>query len=159
MDKEEQKPPIGRPTKFTDYIQCKIQRLAPLGLTNKQLAAAIDVTETTLYNWQLEHKAFFEELTRSKRNANKIVAASMYQAAIGFSVEEDKIFCTDGKVTTVRTIKNYPPDMKAVALWLKNREPDKWRDKIDHEHTGEGGGPIKTSIEVVFIGKDKQSNG
>lgn len=137
MENEEEQPGPGRPSKFTDYVRAKLQRLALLGLTDKQLAASVDVTEITLYNWKKENPDFFKALTRNKKSANKVVAASLYQAACGYSVEEDKIFCTDGKVTTVRTIKQYPPDTKAIALWLKNREPDKWRDKVDVSHDGE----------------------
>jgi hypothetical protein len=36
--------------------------------------------------------------------------------------------------------KYYPPDTTACIFWLKNRKPDEWRDKLDHEV----GGLIKT---------------
>lgn len=28
-----------------------------------------------------------------------------------------------------QTMKHVPPDTGAIAIWLKNRRPDKWRDK------------------------------
>lgn len=30
-------------------------------------------------------------------------------------------------------------------------QPKKYGEKVTQEHVGEGGGPIKSSIEVVFI--------
>ncbi len=40
------------------------------------------------------------------------------------------------------TVKHYPPDTQAASLWLRNRQPDKWRDKLTHEHAGPDGGPV-----------------
>ena len=39
------------------------------------------------------------------------------------------------KVTKVVT-KHVAPDVTAQIVWLKNRRPDKWRDKQDVEHSG-----------------------
>jgi len=30
----------------------------------------------------------------------------------------------------------YPPDVNAASLWLRNRQPRLWRDKVEHEHSG-----------------------
>ena len=38
----------------------------------------------------------------------------------------------------------------SMIFYLKNRDPDNWRDKQDLEHSGPGGGPIPT----VAITKD-----
>ena len=32
------------------------------------------------------------------------------------------------------------PDTTAQIFWLKNRRPDRWRDKQDIEHSGQIGG-------------------
>ncbi len=48
----------------------------------------------------------------------------------------------------VPTIKHYPPDTTACIFWLKNRQRDKWRDRLDHEHSGE----VKiTKIETTIV--------
>jgi hypothetical protein len=30
-------------------------------------------------------------------------------------------------------IKEYQPDTTSIIFWLKNRRPDKWRDKTEHD--------------------------
>ncbi|EFB1429709.1 terminase, partial [Escherichia coli] len=51
--------------------------------------------------------------------------------------------------------KYYPPDTTAAIFWLKNRQKDKWRDKVDHELTGKDGGAIQieTSPMSTLFGK------
>ena len=39
-----------------------------------------------------------------------------------------------------RKVKDVAPDTTAQIFWLKNRRPDKWRDKQDVEHSGQIGG-------------------
>ena len=34
-----------------------------------------------------------------------------------------------------RNGKYYPPEVTACIFWLKNRRPDKWRDRQDQRHT------------------------
>lgn len=43
-------------------------------------------------------------------------------------------------VVTKEVIKEVQPDTTAQIFWLKNRQPDKWRDKQDVEHSGQIGG-------------------
>lgn len=52
-------------------------------------------------------------------------------------------------------LKYYPPDTTAAIFWLKNRQKDKWRDKVDHELTGKDGGAIQieTSPMSTLFGK------
>jgi hypothetical protein len=146
-EKKEQKKRGRRTDCFSKYVQAKIQRLAPLGLTNRQIAIAVDVTEQTFYNWQRKYPDFFAELKKCKKSANRVVEASCYLLATGYSVPEDKVFIHEGQPVIVPTIKHYPPDAKAIALWLKNREPEKWREKVDIEHSG------GLKIEVVRYGE------
>ena len=39
-------------------------------------------------------------------------------------------------------IKHYAPDTTAIIYWLKNRQPQNWRDTREIEMTGAGGGPL-----------------
>ena len=32
--------------------------------------------------------------------------------------------------------EHYPPDTQAASLWLRNRQPAKWRDRQEVNHTG-----------------------
>lgn len=43
-------------------------------------------------------------------------------------------------VVTKEVTKEVLPDTTAQIFWLKNRRPDRWRDKQDIEHSGQIGG-------------------
>jgi hypothetical protein len=45
-------------------------------------------------------------------------------------------------------VKCYPPDTAAASLWLRNRQPAKWRDKTDVEHSG-GISLTELAVEIV----------
>ncbi|AJO24794.1 Phage protein [Heyndrickxia coagulans] len=47
-------------------------------------------------------------------------------------------------VLTEEKTKEVAPDVTAQIFWLKNRRPDKWRDKQDIEHSGS----IKNEIDM-----------
>ncbi|MOA55620.1 hypothetical protein D3C78_1794470 [compost metagenome] len=48
-------------------------------------------------------------------------------------------------------VEHYPPDTPAASLWLRNRQPAKWRDKIQTEHSGPDGGPIQARVAIEFV--------
>ena len=54
-------------------------------------------------------------------------------------------------VTKVQTIKHYPPSETAMIFWLKNRDPENWRDRQEVEHSG----GIRTyEFSEIFTPKD-----
>lgn len=53
--------------------------------------------------------------------------------------ERDLFIMSIPKIKTVlekKVVKEVQPDVTAQIFWLKNRRPDKWRDKRDVEHSG-----------------------
>lgn len=122
----------GRPTDYkVEYVE-QAFRLCLLGATDKDMADFFDVCEDTINEWKKVHPEFSESLKRGKIKADAEVANSLYHRALGYEHPEDKIFCTNGEVTTVETIKHYPPDTAAAFIWLKNRAG--WRDKQEVFH-------------------------
>lgn len=103
---------------------------ALLGASDKKMAEFFDVAESTFYLWKNEHPSFSEALSRGKSQADAMVAKSLYHRAIGYSHPETKIATRDGQITdTLDVEKHYAPDTAAASLWLRNRQPDLWRDK------------------------------
>lgn len=124
---------MARPTKYkTEY--CKLAyKLCLLKATDAQIGDALEVDERTINRWKIEYPKFRQSLKDGKEKADADVAKALYHRAVGYSHPEDKIFCTNGVVTTVKTIKHYPPDTAAAFIWLKNRAG--WTDKQETEHT------------------------
>lgn len=137
----------GRPSRYkAEYVE-QAYRLCLLGATDAEMADFFRVTEQTLNNWKKSHPEFFESITRGKLLADAEVAEKLYQRAKGYSHEAVKIFNHQGVEMIVPYVEHYPPDTQAASLWLRNRQPAKWRDKQDIEHSGE----VKTAPPVIQI--------
>jgi hypothetical protein len=75
-------------------------------------------------------------LKAGKEEADSRVEQSLYQRAVGYSFESEKVFCNkDGEVTRVPIVEHVPPDVTACIFWLKNRDPAHWRDAWQLEAT------------------------
>jgi hypothetical protein len=134
----------GRPTKYLPEYDEQAYKLCLLGATDAEMASFFDVDESTINNWKKDYLSFFESIKRGKFTADSNVADSLYKRACGYEHEEDDIKIYTGEVIITPTIKHYPPDPTSLIFWLKNRQPEKWRDKqeIDHSNKGEKFEPI-----------------
>lgn len=128
---------VGRPSKYDDKYCKQAYKLALLGSTDKQLADFFEVNEDTIHEWKKVHPEFSETLKRGKEIADSNVTLSLYKRATGYKTKVDKIFQYEGIPVIVPTIEKYPPDSTSMIFWLKNRQPEKWRDKQDINHSGE----------------------
>jgi hypothetical protein len=57
------------------------------------------------------------------------------------------------EVQEVPYVERYPPDTTAAIFWLKNRQREKWRDRITSEMTGPNDGPVETvnKVEISLV--------
>ena len=137
-----QKPPpkgAGRPTRYRVEFERLGHWMARSGLTNSEIAAELNVAESTLYNWMQRHPRFLEALKEGREEPDRQVEQSLFDRAIGYEYTETKIVKEAGKITRVeRTTKFQNPDTTACIFWLKNRRPDRWRDHqaVQHELKG-----------------------
>lgn len=121
---------IGRPSKFDGINLEQVKKLVLRGWTDLQMAEFFCVDESTWTRWKEKHENFRTALKDWKIEADANVERCLYERATGYSHPEDKIFKPAGEdPTIVPTIKHYPPDTVAGIFWLKNRQPDKWREK------------------------------
>lgn len=124
---------VGRPPKLSEDDLDKILRAARCGLTDKQIAMIWGVTFQTLNNYKTQHPEFFESLKQQKALADVEVIDSLRQRAVGYTCKEEKQFVIKNKVVTHEAVKHYPPDPTSMIFWLKNRQPELFRDKQEHE--------------------------
>lgn len=137
----------GRPSKKDSLDLEQVKHLAVMGWTDEQMAAFFKVDRATWYRWKASDQEFCDALKDWKKEADEKVERSLYERAMGYSHPEDKIFNDQGKPLIVPTVKHYAPDTTAAIFWLKNRQPEQWRDKREHEHTGDG-----LTVQVVKFG-------
>lgn len=135
LKKRHPKPPKlkGRPEKYKDEYADQAQLLCMLGFTDEKLAKFFNTSDVTIRAWKKRHPEFLAALLKGREQASMKVAASLFQLATGYSHPDEKIFVIDGEITRVKTKKFYPPNYKAIALWLKNKFPEEWREKTEIE--------------------------
>lgn len=81
-----------------------LQGWARDGLTDEQIAKNMGITASTLYAWKKTHTEISEALKRGKEVVDYLVENVLFKAAM------------EGNTT-------------AQIFWLKNRRPDKWRER------------------------------
>ena len=128
---------MARPTLYKPEYPDLARKFCLLGATNQKLAEFFEVSIQTIELWIRKHDLFIRAIKEGREEADAKVSESLFNRANGYSCREDKIFCntSTGEVTTVETVKHYPPDATSASFWLKNRQRDYWREKIDVEST------------------------
>ena len=127
---------MGRPSGYIEDLHNDwAWSLAAEGLTDKEIAEKMGIAKSTLNKWKLENQSFSDSLKNGKETIDAQVQKSLYQRAIGYEYKEKKVIVeldNNGNQKPARietTEKLVPPDTTAQIFWLKNRQPDKWRDK------------------------------
>lgn len=125
------KHPGGRPTLYKPEYVTQAARLCSLGLTDQEIADFFEVSVRTLHRWKGEYEEFCHSLSVAKGPADERVERSLFQRAIGYEQEAVKIFMPANAKEPVYAPfrEKIAPDTTAAMFWLKNRQPDKWRDR------------------------------
>lgn len=152
------KHPGGRPPKYEEWITpeglAQITKWAENGLIGKQISHNMGIAYGTLCEWQNKFPELSDAIKIGRRVKDFEVENSLLQRATGYQYEEDVYERTeDGELVVVkRTLKSQAPDVAAQIFWLKNRQPELWRDKVEvqNEHSG--------TIKVEMGDMEKWSN-
>lgn len=131
----EDKLKVGRPTGYKPEF-CEIAANAAIrGATDREIADLLEIDVASLYRYKHSHPEFCEAMRVGKEMCDQRVEASLYHRAVGYSFDAVKIMQDKGRPVIVSYVEHVPPDVGAMTMWLKNRKPTVWRDKIDVEHT------------------------
>lgn len=146
-------------SKYESFVQPKLAVMedwARDGLTDKDIAARLGISEDSLYEYKKRYSEFSEALKRGKEIADRAVENALFKRAVGYSYreiteEQDR----DGNVRTTKIVtKEVAPDTTAQIFWLKNRRPDLWRDKQNVEHSMS---EAVRDIKISFVDKTRRS--
>lgn len=96
----------GRPSKFDERLGEKIVELFEKGKTFRQVCDLVGIHPKTLRIWMKNKAHLRASIKEAKLTADELVETSLFQMAM------------DGDTT-------------AAIFWLKNRQPERWRDKRD----------------------------
>ena len=128
----------------------RLEGWARSGLVDTQIAKNIGIAVQTYYEWTRRFPSFAEAIKKGKAPVDIEVENALLKSALGGTVivkkpvkiktkrqlagkgtiEEEHIEFIDEEVYI-------PPNTTAQIFWLKNRKPDKWRDKQEITSTFE----------------------
>lgn len=123
----------GRPSSYNPAFVRQAQQLCRLGATDQEIADFFEVHVSTIYRWKAEHSDFCEALKSGKESADDRVERSLFHKAVGYSFDAVKIMSYEGAVIEAPYREHVPPDTTAAIFWLKNRRPEAWRDRKEHD--------------------------
>lgn len=102
------------------------------GLTDEQIAKRMRISPSTLYDWENKHSEISEALKKGKDVIDYEVEKALLQRALGYDAQDQRIENSDKDgMKVIQTLRHIPGDTTAQIFWLKNRRPDKWRDRRD----------------------------
>lgn len=131
------------------------------GLTDEQIAKKMGISRSTLNLWKKKFSDISDTVKKGKEVADYQVVNALFRRATGFEYTETvKMPVKDPEtgetklVVAKEIIKEALPDTTAQIFWLKNRCPDKWRDKV--ENAGENKDDNEIQINIVSTKDMKQ---
>ena len=132
--------------KYRDWITEEglllIEGWARDGLVDEEIAKNIGIHPSTLYDWKNKFPEISEALKKGKEVVDRLVENALLKRAIGYEYEETKqIVEKDEKgkerKRVEKTTKHMAGDVTAMAIWLNNRVPDKYRRNAGKERLDE----------------------
>lgn len=142
---------VGRPTEFKPEFCEQAAKLCALGATDFELADFFGVDTRTIYRWKNTIEEFCQSVTCGKEKADERVERALFNRAVGYSFESEKVFQFQGEVVRAPTVEHVPPDPSAAKLWLTNRRPEAWRDKQEIDHKSSDGSMTPQRVELVAL--------
>lgn len=137
-DQKKEKKKTGRKPKYEKWLQPEnlilIEGWRRDGLSNEQIAKNMGIYVSTLYSWLEKYKELKEAYKKGDEVSTYEIENKLYKSAIGYDIEEMDIQETeypDGtKTITKRKHRRHVPASIAAQIFiLKNRRPNKWKDK------------------------------
>lgn len=115
----------GRPSKYDKIDLKQVQILGALGLTAEEIALVLEISKRTFFYYQ-KRPDFLHAIKTGKLKADMEIISDLRKQA------------RSGNVT-------------AQIFWLKNRQPEKWRDRQEFEHSGGVKTDSALTVKVIQV--------
>lgn len=137
---------MGRRSKYDPHTFPQLAKeYAEQGLIEAQIAAKLGISEHTMNQYKHRYPQFAQALIDGKRPVDDEVENALLKSALGYDLDyvETELDGNGNVIKEKRGATHVKPNPTSLIFWLKNRRPDKWRDKQDITHSGE----IKIEID------------
>lgn len=132
------------------------------GLTDEQIAHNCKISRSTLGDWKRKYPVISDTLKKEKTIVDYEVENALFKRAMGYSyVEETHELVLDKETNqyiercTKKVTKQVAPDPTSMIYWLKNRQPQKWREKPQEPQKDDEGVVILDDLPKTKSNKTK----
>jgi hypothetical protein len=136
----------GRPTSYMSQYAKQAKELCERGATNSELARFFGVSVFTIRAWRMQYEEFATAVRVGKAIADQRVEEALFERAIGYDYD-----CDLGRGKSV--IRHIPPDIGAIKVWLYNRRPDRWKEKVEFAGIGSMADRSRQEIKRALVQK------
>lgn len=123
---------MGRPSKYNPDRCAEVIASSAEGHSLTGYAGSIGVTQQTITNWAKQYPEFADAVAEAKAAC---------------------LLCWEKKLIAAANDKKDSGNIAAIIFALKNRGPDDWRERVDHEVGGRKDSPLEvvdvTEMEVA----------
>jgi hypothetical protein len=103
-------------------------RLALLGLNDKDMAVAMNVSHSNFDYWKRTKSRFRSKLARGRTLANAKVAQALFISCMDRWVEEEEVHVIDHCIHRIKVKKFIKGDVKAQTKWLALKDRVNWSE-------------------------------
>lgn len=128
---------FGRKSKYETVVKPNLELIEGWllnGITEREIARRLRIAHSTFQAYKRQFPDFSDRLKKGRELADIRVENALFRAAVGFEYEEISTEYAENKDSksskkVVKTKRFVPGNVTAQIFWLKNRRPDKWRDR------------------------------
>jgi len=127
--------------KYSEELTEKICKYLKRGNTITTTCQAVGISKETFFQW-MKKPDFYDSIKKAMAIPDKKVENALYKSAImghRYKEKEYKGVAVGEKVKMilVKTVtKIIPPNVTAQIFYLKNRQPEEWKDRHDLDLSG-----------------------
>jgi hypothetical protein len=119
---------------YSNDFPRQARELCNLGASDVELADFFRISVRLLHLWMVQHPEFGAAVHDQGEYQDKRVRRTLYQRALGFYVQAEKVFLSKEGEIVRTTIQEYvPPDPACLKFWLTNRQPADWKERSDDD--------------------------
>lgn len=139
---------MARKSLYESLVKPKLETIEGMyrqGYLLQDIADYLGIALSTLCNYKNQYPELDEALRRGNQESIYAVENSLFQSCIGYYYTEEEVNKKTGEVVEVR--KYAKPNTTSIIFFLKNRDPQRWRDKQEHD--------VNANVaQVIFEGED-----
>ena len=126
---------MGRKSKYDEFCAPHIEEIkkwVAAGATDEEVAKALEISITTLYDYKKKYPKFSDAFARGRAKVVIDIKAALLKKALGFEYEEEKrVGRKDKDGENIILVEKYKrqclPSETAAAMLLRNYD-ENWRD-------------------------------